>query len=210
MPATTPIRPALGVQRMLDDDVEKLAIAVHDGVYGNPNYVNPSIEEAVFQTAIDKFAVSIVAAKDGGKKAIAEKQKQREIVTRMLRQLGHFVEANCKDDMSIFLSSGYQPVSTTRTKQPVTQPHILGVDNGNAGELIVRVKSILNAHSFEVRYVPLGAGGTPGTASTAAFTDPRSMSIKGLTPGTVYTFQVRALGALGHSDWSDFASRMCI
>ena len=98
----------------------------------------------------------------------------------------------------------------TRTKQPVAQPHILGVENGNSGEMIVRAESIYNAHSFEVRYTPFGAGGAPGTSSMVGFTSPRSMSIKGLTPGTVYTFQVRALGALGQSDWSDLASRMCI
>src|SRR2546426_4999594 len=91
MPATTPIRPALGFQKMLDDDVEKLAIAVHDGVYGNTHYTNPPIEEAVFKSAIESFSASIVAAKDGGKRAIAEKKKQRDIVSRMLRQLRHYV-----------------------------------------------------------------------------------------------------------------------
>ena len=34
--------------------------------------------------------------------------------------------------------------------------------------------------------------------------------IDGLTPGTIYAFQVRAHGVLGYTDWSDSATRMCI
>jgi hypothetical protein len=32
----------------------------------------------------------------------------------------------------------------------------------------------------------------------------------GLAPGTVYAFQVRAFSKLGHTDWSDSATRMFI
>ncbi|PYS01324.1 MAG: hypothetical protein DMG15_06490 [Acidobacteria bacterium] len=35
-------------------------------------------------------------------------------------------------------------------------------------------------------------------------------SIDGLTPGTTYAIQVRAYGALGHTEWSDSATRMVI
>ncbi len=34
------------------------------------------------------------------------------------------------------------------------------------------------------------------------------MIISNLTPGTTYTFQVRALGRLGYTNWSDPVSRM--
>ena len=34
-------------------------------------------------------------------------------------------------------------------------------------------------------------------------------SVTGLTPGTIYAFQVRAMGRLGYTDWSDSATRMC-
>jgi chitodextrinase len=36
------------------------------------------------------------------------------------------------------------------------------------------------------------------------------MSVNGLTPGTTYVFQVRAVGgSTGYSDWSNPVSRMC-
>ncbi len=32
----------------------------------------------------------------------------------------------------------------------------------------------------------------------------------GLTPGTIYGFQVQALGPIGYSDWSDITTIMCV
>jgi len=127
----------------------------------------------------------------------------------MIRQLGHYVEANCKDDMATFLSSGFAPIARPGASRPVST-HISSVDNGLTGQMIVRAKSSRNTHSLQVRYAPAGAGGAPGTWVTESFTNGRSMAIYGLTPGTNYTFQVRALGSLGQSDWSDAVTRMCI
>ena len=42
------------------------------------------------------------------------------------------------------------------------------------------------------------------------FSNTRSVTINGLTPGTTYLFQVRALGRSGYTDWSDSATRMSI
>jgi hypothetical protein len=39
--------------------------------------------------------------------------------------------------------------------------------------------------------------------------DLRGHIIANLTPGTMYTFQVRALGLLGYTNWSDPVNRIC-
>ena len=36
----------------------------------------------------------------------------------------------------------------------------------------------------------------------------RAITVTGLTPGTTYAFQMRALGRLGYTDWSDSVTRM--
>ena len=41
----------------------------------------------MFKAAIDSFAAAVDAALDGGKKAIAERNRQQEVVIKMLRQL---------------------------------------------------------------------------------------------------------------------------
>jgi hypothetical protein len=45
---------------------------------------------------------------DGGKKVFAQRDKCRDIVVKLLVQLGHYVEAISEDGMVVFLSSGFQ------------------------------------------------------------------------------------------------------
>ena len=49
------------------------------------------------------FSSYIVDAKDGGKKAIAQRDKQGAEVLRMIRAMALYVELNCKEDMNVFL-----------------------------------------------------------------------------------------------------------
>ncbi|HYR84773.1 MAG TPA: fibronectin type III domain-containing protein [Terriglobia bacterium] len=87
---------------------------------------------------------------------------------------------------------------------------ILKVDQGNTGQLLVSIKPLPKARSYELRYASLGAGGMPSPWATATFTSARTAApVNSLTPGTTYAFQVRALGRLGYTDWSDSATRMC-
>ena len=85
----------------------------------NPAFtVNLPFDMATFKAAIDSFASAVDAALDGSKTAIADRNRQREVVIKMLRQLAHYVEAASKDDMSLLLSSGFEVRPTGRTKSP--------------------------------------------------------------------------------------------
>jgi hypothetical protein len=75
---------------------------------------------------------------------------------------------------------------------------VLGIDNRTSAQFILRVQTVSNARSYEAQYKN-GAGWLPG----GIFTQARRMEIDGLTPGTTYAVQVRAIGgSTGHSDWS--------
>lgn len=69
-----------------------------------------------------------------------------------------------------------------------------------------------NARAYEARFALIGTGGTPGPRlPTQLFTSSRGMKITSLTPGGMYTFQVRAVGgSTGYSDWSDAVSHMSL
>ena len=92
----------------------------------------PPINPVDLKAQVETYASLIAAAADGSKKAIAERKKQRAVVVKMLRQLGHWVEANCNDDPATLQSSGYQqqatPVRTT-TPQPLDGPPSFKVEN---------------------------------------------------------------------------------
>lgn len=207
------IKPALGFLGLPDTDLLLRLNAVHDGMFNNPAYPSPPVDLAVFKTAIDAFTAAVAATLDGGKSATAERDKRRADVIVMLRLLGHYVEAACKNDMPTFVSSGFAVSSGgQRTPpQPVAVPLITRVDQGNTGELLVSIQPVAKARNYEIRYgiTPAPGAGAVWTTTPVSGTRP-AILINNLTRGGSYTFQVRAFGKLGFSDWSGPVERMCI
>ncbi len=73
----------------------------------------------------------------------------------------------------------------------------------------MKVIPLPRALSYTLRYAALGADGkTASWTELAPFSNTRSVPVNGLTPGTTYVFQVRALGRLGYTDWSGSVTRM--
>jgi hypothetical protein len=114
--------------------------------------------------------------------------------------------------MDTFLSSGFRPRTTNRVApQPLEQPMVVNLDQGNTGELLVSIKAVRKAKHYELHYGPVGAdGATPTSWVTVMLPNAKTATLNGLTPGTTYAFQVRAYGVLGYTKWSDSATRMCI
>src|SRR5262249_32270418 len=148
---------------------------------------------------------TITASLDGGKKAIADRDHQEQVVIKMMRQLSHYAEIACKDDMPTFLKSGFQPKSTARTSQTPLSQFIRKVAGGKAlGQLLVILMAVIDATAYEVR-VAGTVNGTLGPWTTQMVTKTRpAVSFTGLTPGTTYTIQVRSFAdPTGFSEWSD-------
>ena len=205
------LRVLLNFTHDTDHAVEEVAGAVITGLDGSKIFTNLPVDLATVRAGLAEFTASIAAAAQGGRHATSDKRKKRHVLVGLLRQLALYVQANCNDDMPTLVSSGFQAANTSRAQSPLPQPVITALTPGNSGQLIVKVKAIRNARSYDVRYAPIGTGGAPGTWLTLnGFTDSRSMPINGLVPGTIYAAQVRAL-ATGQtcSDWSDPVSHMC-
>jgi len=207
------IKPVLGTTGITDSEFVSRLGAIHDKMNGNPAYPNPPVDMPSFKTAIDAYDSAVGKALDGGKNAIAARDRARADVTVMFRLLGHYVEVACKDDMDAFLSSGFVAVIPRQKSppQPVAIPSITAVDQGSTGQLVVTIKPVEKARNYDLRYAPAVPAGTVinWTTVTVATAKPAPI-INNLIPGTIYSFQVRAFGKLGHSDWSFPVSRMVI
>jgi hypothetical protein len=208
---TNQIRPLMGFTGLSYSELAALSSAVENGMSGNPAYPNPPVDMAVFKAAVESFAAAIVRALGGGQQALADRDRERVVVIKALRQLGPYVQAQCHDDMAVFTSSGFQAASTTRLPpQPLSPPDVRKIDQGVTGQLLVRITSVAGARTYELRYAAL-AGATPGPWTTEVLVKTKGATpVNGLTPGTTYAFQVRALNKLGYTNWSDPTSRMCI
>ena len=207
------LKPVLGVGWMSDNDLLSRLNAVHDKMLNNPAYPSPPVDMPGFKAAIDAYTAAVADALEGGKATTIERDRRRLDASIMFRVLGHYVEMTCKNDMATFVSSGFL-LSTTGQKtppQPVSIPLIISLDQGSTGQLLVSVRPVANARSYDVRYAPDPAAGAAINWSmvTATSTKP-AIPINDLTRGVNYAVQVRAFGKLGFSDWSSPVERICI
>jgi hypothetical protein len=171
------IRALLNFNKTLPKDLIARCLAVITGLTGNLNFSTLPVDLAVFRAAVDRYSALCAAALDGSKKAIAERNQQQIEVIKMLKLLGHYVEATCKDDEAAFTSSGFVQKATTRTPgQPLSQPIIVKLDQGKTGELLVTVTPIRNKAMYELRYAPAVPGGTPANWTYVTFTSTRPLS----------------------------------
>ncbi len=131
---------------------------------------------------------------------------------RLLEQLAVYVQANCKDDMTIFLSSGFTAVSSTKTVKPPASDSIRKVEPGEvSGQMRITLMKYPGGISYEVRWAQAVPAGNPGswTNQPVGLLRPAT-TIAGLTPGTTYVFQVRAVTKTGYSNWGDSVTRMAV
>ena len=110
-----------------------------------------------------------------------------------------YVQTVARTNLAMLLTSGYQAESTNRAQSPLDTPSITGIDNDISTQLDVHVSPINNAVGYEVQTCIGTAAWTTVTFSTQA----RTITLTGLTTGTVVQVRVRALGgSTGQSDWS--------
>ena len=208
------IRPSLAYQLLPDDGFVSALNNVCTGLDGNPNLTNPPVPVANLKTLRDELAAAMPPAADGSKKATAHKNNIREQATVAMRQEAHYVEVACNGDMAIFLSSGFQPMNGTKSApQPLPVPTITNLVQGVSGQMLLSIKGQKKAFNYDVKVTPTGGatpGPTGGGTTTTVSSVKQPVEFNGLTPGTIYQFQVRSCGKLGYTPWSDPVTRMCI
>ena len=182
------------------------------GVGGNPVYFpNPPIDPAALDASGNTLAEAVLAAMDGGKTAKTVVKKQRKLIVQDLNLLAVYVQNVSNDDPVIFAASGFTVKPTGKSApQPVSVPSFRSLDFGaNSGQIAIYVKKVSGAKSYFIRYAVMN-GTTPGPWTTVpAASIKKPTTISGLTPVTMYGFQVQALGMLGYSDWSTTETIVC-
>ena len=201
------IKAATGFRQMKPEVVFSTSQAIYNALNGNANIPAPPapFDLPTLLAANQALSAANSAALDGGKKAVAVRNHCKEVVVKILDQLAKYVQAACKDDMTIFLSSGFKAQSSTKMTAATASESIRYVKPGpKSGQVQVKLVAVRIAGSYEVRWAPVPAGGVP-----TAWTIQPIMNIKlatvvsGLTPGTTYAFQARAVIPSGYTDWSD-------
>jgi hypothetical protein len=209
---TPPIHAIFNLDRMSDGALAPYLDATVKGLTTNALvYPKPPIDLTTYGNTVSAYDAAITAALDGGRTVVSQKNKTKSAAIIAYGQQAKYVEANCGGDMTTFLLSGFQPRSRTRTTTPAASNTIRKLERGAAGEIGATLIKVEDAVSYELRSAPV----TPGTAPTAwtvmaVPTLKPPTKITGLTPGTIYAFQTRALLKNGtYTGWGDSATLMC-
>ena len=206
------IKAATGFRIMVPEVVFTTSQAIYNALNGNAAIPAPPspFDLPTLLAANQALSAANSAALNGGKKEAGVRSHCKEVVVKILDQLAKYVQASCKDDMSIFLSSGFKAQSSTKTMPATVSEKIRTVKLGPvSGQAQVRLVAVSGAGSYELRWAPVPAGGVPTAWTTQPVVNVRSaMLVTGLTPGTIYAFQARAVLPSGYTDWSDSATQM--
>ena len=209
MSRTQRIKVWLNFVRAKPGDLRSRAMAVLAGMKGNAAFPNPPFDLSKLENQIDRYGQSVTDAMDGGKFAWAEYRKQREVLIDMLRELAHYVEANCKGSMELFRSSGFEPAPTERTQTAPLSKTIRSLRPGpNSGQVWLKLMASDDAYSYQARWAPWTEGEPEWSEIAIGHTRPATL-ITGLKSGTTYLFQARYLVKEGYTDWSDSVSYLC-
>jgi hypothetical protein len=205
------IRVLQNFAKQSDAQLAAFAGAIVQGMTGSTVFASPPVELKALQAAADDLVAAVAAQPHGGAAATAFKNNKRQELTALLRRMAHYVQDNSGGDTATVLNAGFTLTASSRAGSALEKPSILKIDFGNTTQLVLKVRPVVRAKCYEVRYAAAGNGGAVGPWQTGgSFTNSRSMIITGLTPGTSYAFQVRAFGSGGYTDWSDAVTHICV
>ena len=149
-------------------------------------------------TRMNALQVAATNAVDGGKAQTAAKNAALEFVFEGMDANAFYVQTIARTNLPLLLASGYTAVSTNRSQSPLDPPSITGIDNDTPTQLDLHLTPIPNALGYEVQLLIAGVWTTVTFSSQA-----RTVSLTGLTTGTVQQVRARAIGgSTGQSAWS--------
>ena len=184
----------VGFKSLRDDDVDTKASSIIKSMTGNVNYTTPAPTLAVVQTALTAYETALTAAANGNPEKTAIKDQKRKDLELLLKQLGTYVQLNCKNDLGILLSSGFDAAKTNAPVGILPKPENFKVENGpNSGTARLSMDKINGARSYCFEYAT--APVSDGSAWVVKVGTSRSHTIDGLTSGLRYAFRVAGVGA---------------
>lgn len=178
---------------------------MHELLYALPGFTAIPVPAPELLAGIDAFASAKAAQPNRGKAGTAEKNNRRDELDVLLKRLALYVQDASDNNLAVLLSTGFEAVSNSRARYPLSKPVIERIVPGMTGTSLVTMTTESIARGCEIRVAEIGADGAPGEFRPPMFsTSSRNVAVPGLVPGTLFAFQGRTVGgSTTYSDWSD-------
>ena len=200
-------RVALDFARLPDTQLDEFTSNIVACLTGNAGFPAPSVPLADITAAQTAFEDALTAAAQGGPQLTAVKNEMRSALVLLLRKEAAYVQSIAGQNLAVLLSSGFNAASTNRSRQQLDIPAIVSITNEMSTQLTVSLQPVTNAKAYEAQV----KNGTGSYLPAGTFTQARRIVLTGLTPGSTYFVQARAVGgSTGYSDWSDPVSHMAM
>lgn len=125
---------------------------------------------------------------------------------RKYSKIASYVQGIANHSPDVLLTSGFYANSTNRAESPLTPPLIADLENLATTKLLVRLKPVTNARSYNMQ---TNTNGNGTWTDAGIYTQARRIVLGNLAPGTTYNIRARAIGgSTGSSDWSAPVSLM--
>lgn len=187
--------------KQTDDEFGTSVDNIIESMTDNPNYPLPIPTLATIIALLASFRKAVVAALSGGPKFTAAKNRERKALAEAISTLGHYVQVNCKNDLSILLGSGFPSKKESESKGILPKPQNFKVEAGPfSGSLEVSLETIDGAHAyiFMITEVPV-----TDQSQWKTFFGKRKRIIRDLIPGRQYALKAAAKGAADEEVYSD-------
>ena len=198
------VRVALSFATLPKDQLNSFAILAIVCLKTNPLFPNLPITIAALTALQTAYQNAMSAAAMGGPKDTAAQNEAADALIAALRQIAAYIQSLGLTESQV-LTSGFDVVVWSKTKIALLAPVVTGLDNSRTTQLEVWLAAVTGAKAYQVQYCI----GTAPWQEAGIFPNTKDIIITNLTPGTVYTVRVRAVGgSTQYSPWSASISLM--
>ncbi len=192
-----------------NDNLMSFASQHDKDMAGNALYPNPTPSTLDYDAVLTDYNDKLVSAMSARSAAVAATNAlnvSRVAMEDMLNKRGNYVQIASNSNVGAILSAGFDVRAARTPATPLTPPTGLVIDlNGISGVMLLSWVSDPYASGYAAQY---SENVTPRIWQSVPRTSKAKLSLSDMTVGTIYVFQVAALGgSTGQSPWCPEVSR---
>ena len=195
------------ISKQNPETVAEKCLYIETSMTANTNFPNPVPTIAALTAARTVLETAIQAALPGAHAAIAARNTAAALVRSLLVQEAQYVNSASGSDMDKALTSGFGPAKQRSPYGELNAPADLATKFTNfAGRISLECKRVKGARLYHY-YMGTDASAPEKFILVGSSTRTR-LQVNNLNSGSIYFFQVTAVGAAGESARSDMARGM--